>query len=54
MHCGLVRDSARDRRVRAIPAEELYARQRGRRSVRHWRDELGMVCFRGALTPEVG
>jgi len=51
---GTLRDTARDRRVRAIPVEELYARQRGCRSVRHWRDELGMVCFRGALTPEVG
>ncbi len=51
---GVLRDSARDRRAGAIPADELHARQRERRSVRHWRDELGMVCFRGALAPEVG
>src|SRR5713101_2220040 len=51
---GVVRDAARDRRVRAIPVKDLHAEQHRRRSVRHWRDELGMVCFRGALTPEIG
>lgn len=24
------------------------------RELRHWRDEIGMICFRGALPPEVG
>ena len=51
---GVLRDAARDRRVEAIPAGELHERQRRRREVRYWRDKLGMVCFRGALTPEVG
>jgi hypothetical protein len=49
-----LRDAGRDRRVRAVPAEELYARQRAVREVAHWRDELGMVCGRFRLTPEVG
>jgi hypothetical protein len=49
-----LKDAARKVRVAAIDVEELHRRQRLARSVRHWRDELGMVCFAGALTPEVG
>ena len=51
---GVLRDKARGRRVRAIPVERLHAERQRRRSVRHWQDDFGMICFRGALTPEVG
>jgi len=51
---GPVRDRARKRRCEAIPAEELHARQHAAREFRQWRDELGMIRFRGALPPEVG
>ena len=49
-----LRDRGRDRRQRAADPEELAARQRKARSFRHWLDELGMTCFSGKLTPEVG
>jgi hypothetical protein len=49
-----VRDEARKKRAQAIPAEELHDRQRAARSVRHWRDELGMIAGTFRLTPEVG
>ena len=49
-----LRDEARRRRVKAVRAEELYAAQRAAREVRHWRDELGMVCGRFRLPPDVG
>lgn len=49
-----LKDEARRRRLGAIPAEELAARQRRARSFRHWRDELGMVRFSGALEPVIG
>jgi hypothetical protein len=49
-----VRDEARKKRANAIPAEELHNRQRAARSVRHWRDELGMIAGTFRLTPEVG
>ncbi len=49
-----VRDEARKKRAQAIPAEELHDRQRAARSVRHWRDELGMIASTFRLTPEVG
>jgi hypothetical protein len=49
-----VRDRARTRRCDDIPPEELHERQRAAREFRHWRDELGMVRFRGALPPETG
>jgi hypothetical protein len=32
----------------------LHQRQDAAREFRHWRDEMGMVCFRGALPPETG
>ena len=52
---GVLRDLARNQRVNAIPAEELHREQRRRREFHHWRDKkLGMICFRGALTPDVG
>jgi hypothetical protein len=49
-----VRDEARKQRTKAIPAEELHHRQRAARSVRHWRDEIGMIAGTFRLTPEVG
>ena len=49
-----VRDRARDTRAKAIPAEALHGRQRAARSIRHWRDDLGMIAGTFRLTPEVG
>jgi hypothetical protein len=49
-----VRDRARTRRCEGMDPEELHAKQRAAREFRHWRDELGMVRFRGALPPEAG
>jgi hypothetical protein len=49
-----LRDAGRYKRVHAIPAEELHDRQRDARSVRHWRDELGMIAGTFRLTPDVG
>jgi hypothetical protein len=51
---GPVRDAARGHRLAAIPPEELSKRQRASRTFRHWRDEIGMVCFFGALPPDEG
>lgn len=49
-----LRDRARDERQSRTPVADLHARQRRARSFRHWRDQLGMVCFAGQLPPEVG
>jgi len=51
---GVLRDSARARRHRAIDPEDLHARQHTARGLRHWRDDLGMVQVAWALPPEVG
>jgi HNH endonuclease/Domain of unknown function (DUF222) len=51
---GPVRDRARKRRLAAIDPAELYAAQRKTRDGQHWRDELGMVCLKGSLPPDVG
>jgi Domain of unknown function (DUF222)/HNH endonuclease len=51
---GVLKDQARARRLASIAPEELHEAQRARREVTHWRDELGMVRFAGALTPVVG
>ena len=51
---GAVRTEARKRRVGAIDRDELRAEQWRRRAVRHWRDDIGMVCGRFSLPPEVG
>jgi hypothetical protein len=51
---GRLRDEARKRRLAAVDPAELHAKQHGARAVRHWRDELGMVCGRFTLPPEVG
>src|SRR5439155_15440152 len=49
-----VKDLARKRRCEGIPPEELHARQRAAREFKHWKDELGVIRFRGALPPETG
>jgi hypothetical protein len=51
---GAVRDAARKKRLAAIPANELRERQRAARRLSFWRDELGMLSFRGSALPEVG
>jgi hypothetical protein len=51
---GAVQDAARRRRLEGIDPDELHATRRAAREVVHRRDRLGMVCFRGALPPEVG
>ncbi|HET6965212.1 MAG TPA: HNH endonuclease signature motif containing protein [Acidimicrobiales bacterium] len=49
-----LRDRARQERQARTPADDLHARQHRARYFHHWRDRLGMVCFSGALAPEVG
>jgi hypothetical protein len=49
-----VKDAARKHRLAAIDPEELYAKQCAAREFVHWKDELGMTRFRGALPPDVG
>jgi len=49
-----LRDEGRRRRLGAADPEELYARQRAARSFRHWTNDMGMVAFSGALSPDVG
>ncbi len=51
---GQLKDRARKRRLEAIDPEDLHRRQHQARSVRHWRDEMGMVRLHAALPPEVG
>src|SRR5262245_18873458 len=51
---GAVRDLARARRLASMDRDALYARQHRARSVRTWRDGLGMSCGSWALPPEVG
>jgi hypothetical protein len=49
-----LRDEARKRRLACEDPDDLYKRQRQARSFRHWRDDLGMVRFAGALPPLQG
>jgi hypothetical protein len=49
-----VRDAARKYRLEAIDPEELSAKQHAAREFAHWKDDLGMIRFRGALPPSVG
>jgi hypothetical protein len=51
---SVLKDKARKKRLEAADADELHTRQLAARTIRHWRDELGMVCGRFALAPEVG
>jgi hypothetical protein len=47
-------DASRKHRVGRIDPADLAARQRKGREFRHWRDELGVIRFRGALAPAEG
>lgn len=49
-----LKERARKYRLEAIDPEELHARQHQARTFRHWRTDLGMVGFAGALPPEIG
>ncbi len=49
-----VKDAARKIRLAGIDPEELFARQHAAREFVHWKDDLGMTRFRGALPPSVG
>jgi hypothetical protein len=49
-----VRDRVRTRRCEGMDPEELHTKQHAAREFKHWRDELGMIRFRGALPPETG
>ena len=49
-----LRDAGRKRRLAAIAPEDLQRQQQDSRRFRHWRDDLGMVCFAGALPPATG
>ena len=51
---GVLKDEVRRRALEAQAAEDLAARQHRARYFRHWRDELGLVRFSGALPPTVG
>lgn len=49
-----LRDRAREQRQSRSDVGELHRLQQRARHFRHWRDRLGMVCFSGALPPEIG
>lgn len=49
-----LKDKARRKRLEGLDPDELHAQQRAAREFVHWKDRLGMIRFRGALTPEVG
>jgi hypothetical protein len=49
-----LKDRARKLRLEAIDPKNLHAAQHRARTFRHWRNDLGMVAFAGALPPEVG
>lgn len=49
-----LKDEVRERHVARSDPEALHRRQWAARRFRHWRDQMGMVCFDGALPPETG
>ncbi|MGH9039239.1 MAG: DUF222 domain-containing protein [Acidimicrobiia bacterium] len=49
-----LKDQGRKRRLGAIEPEDLQRHQHAARSFQHWRDEMGMVGFKGLVPPEVG
>jgi hypothetical protein len=51
---GALKDEARKRRLAAVNPDELSARQRRARSLRHWRDADGMVRLAVSLAPADG
>src|SRR4051812_48002228 len=50
----VLRETARQRRLRSVDAEELAARQRKARHFRHWTDDVGMTRVSGAFCPADG
>jgi hypothetical protein len=51
---GQLRDKAREHRQANTDVGDLHRQQLRARHFRHWRDRLGMVCFKGSLPPETG
>ena len=51
---GALREEARTRWQAAIPPDTLHAAPARSWEFMHWKNRLGMTCFRGALPPEVG
>ncbi len=51
---GDLREEARKRRLSSLRPEDLHQAQHAARSLRHWRDDLGMVRIEAALPPETG
>ena len=51
---GVLRHTARSRRLQATDVDELARRQHGAREVRHWTDDEGMVRGTFALPPVAG
>jgi hypothetical protein len=51
---GVLREKAREIRVRAVDPDDLHHQQKAAQSHRHWRDKLGMVRYSGAMLPEHG
>jgi hypothetical protein len=49
-----LKHEGRRRRLAALAPESLHERQRAARYHRHWRDELGMIRYTGAMMPEDG
>jgi hypothetical protein len=49
-----VKDTARRRRRERVDPKALHAQQHAAREFVHWKDELGMIRFRGALPPVAG
>jgi hypothetical protein len=50
-----LKDEARRLRLESMDPDDLHSRQRERRELRHWvDDELGLVRFAGAFSPEFG
>ena len=50
----ILKEKARDRRVRAIDPDELHARQHAAMRARHWVNQLGNVRVELELPPELG
>lgn len=48
------KERGRAKRLAAIDPGDLHDRQRAARCHRHWKDELGMVRYSGAMMPEDG
>jgi hypothetical protein len=48
------KEKGRAKRLAAIDPSDLHARQRAARFHRHWKDQLGMVRYSGAMMPAEG